>query len=191
MHGEDNPEQIKLAEELCTHLTEYEPKLGSCQGIWCIIRHVSNDGRELSIRKDGTKYKVHTIWPRQDGFNFTPDDHVNTNINVGAKRGSEALANEIQRRLIPQYHEHYSIQLGKRDASINFEKSELALRDEVLSTLGDSVASHQATSKQIGVYRHGMRQVSISSGKVKLETDYLPKDVAFAILQILKEKMPH
>jgi len=177
----------KLDELLCEHFPEYKPGISKIEGRWCIV-HNSGDGREITVALSRGKYVVHGSWPRHDGQSYFPDESIT--INVSASRGIDALVQGISRRFMGKYEAEHAKQLEKMQSWINYESAQFSLRDEILGMLDYSVVGqYNEKSEQVNCYHYGMNKVCVSGGKAKLETDYLPRDVAIEIINILKKRM--
>lgn len=180
-----------FAQQVCDFLPDYEPSDKSNYAT--LLDHKSKDGRKLIITESNNKYEVKVSWPDHEGVWFRPDytEKVKFSITVNKKRGIKALVGDITRKLLPAYNEHYPKQLQKMNDSVESYNRQFALRDFIVTEmLGDTIADHNKGSLQVRCYRYGVRKACISVDTVKLETDYLPKDVAVAVINLLKEKMP-
>ena len=188
-------DQIDLAKAMCSVLTDYKPDEERCRGRFCKIVHKSGDGRSLYINRKGDKHQVSCEWPRYDGSYYQPSDadiSTPTTIGVSVSRGPEALAKDIQRRLVPMYDVQYPHQVERMRKQINHDNSEFEIRNHiVVDMLGSSVSQMESKRVQgVRVYRHGVYQISVSGERVKLELDYLPKELAMEIVEMLKQKVP-
>lgn len=180
-----DPAQVALAEKLSQHLTDYEPNIKKCVGVWCVLKHRSADGRGLSIYQRGGKYEAHVFWPGTE----KPADHPHS-IKVSVHRGAESLAQDIGRRLLPGYDEAYAKQQQILQEQQEYADREIALRDEIVAIVEGTVARHQADQHSVSVYNYGLRQVRVSGDHVELKTGYLPRDVAVEVAKFLRSRMP-
>jgi len=183
---EPDKDQVALAEELCKHFTEYEPYVDRCKSR-CVIRHKSNDGRSLVIFTKTSKYEVSGVWPRYQGLIFKAFDE---SIKVSVNRGVEALVKGIKQRLLERYETAYAVKLKEMQEDISIENAEFALRDEILGMVDNAVSEAMSHAKQVNCYQYGLNKVCVSGPNVKLETAYLPRDVAIEIVELLKKRMP-
>ena len=190
-----DPKQFELARSIANYLDDYQPLAKRCCGVHCVLEHHSQDGREIWINtQNPKKLDIHTSWIHHKGSLYKPDSDsgLTFSIGVGVGRSPEAVAKEITRRLLPGYDEHYAEQLKKKNDYIARANAELALRDEVRNFLGDDpIAEHLKDARQVPCYRHGVNKIYVSGDTVRIDTDYLPADVAMAVCALLKEKMPH
>jgi len=186
MNTEVNPRQLKMAKELCKTLTEYEPDESYCIGIFCGIKHKSNDGRALIINDQDPKRYIASCHYDAD---YKPEK-VLTQIGGGKKRGIPSLAESISKRLLPVYDVQYPKSLELKEESERCQKSQRAVRDRMLDILETKASDFHTDSLQVLPYKHGVNEVTVSTDRVKIETAYIPEEVAAKVLKLLKKELP-
>lgn len=182
---------IVLGEALEPLLPEYALNEAKSKGIWTFMSHKSGDGRSFDIRFDGHSanrhYLVGANYPYYNGKTYRPGDGPES-IKVALKRGVEALAKDIQRRLLPGYHEQFQIQRKLVEEAKEWDNGRHALRTRICEALHRRIPTHDEDSMQIRCYDFGVREISINGpDSVSVNTTSLPEHVALEIIGILKK----
>jgi len=167
---------------------------------WINLRHGEDDaalmvghdrGRGLTISTTHrTMYKVSPLWPHGAESNeYKPEgDHL---IGVSKSRGLEALASEIQRRLLTTYFEEYAKQLALAKESLVLAESRRRHFTKLLAIVHDKPTGQRIHTLQACIFKHQVKELYLRpDGTVDLDFYALPSEVAIEMLQLVAKRLP-
>ena len=145
-------------------------------------------GIGVNTRDNKGKYKVFLLWPTIDHREYRPDDtHC---IQVSKDRGIGALTKEITRRLLPGYLAAWEAQVARAKAELDERNARENLVREFCKLGSDKYGPSpmELHSGNVRTGHHGLQEFRVSEDgkRIKLETYYLPADVARKVVGLLK-----
>lgn len=147
------------------------------------------------ITDERDKWKVVRDWPQINHVIYQPEEmDERIVIKVSKKRGVEALAKEIKRRLLPGYDAAWDAQVARAGKLQSEADRRLAVLTE-FNTLAGNRGEPSPMEIQNGVLRsnyHNLYEIKVSSDgeKVSVYTYLMPVDVARQVIERIKELNP-
>jgi len=145
------------------------------------------DDAGIYFRSDKDKLSIHCLRPRRgvpSGWYHTPEGGW-PSIKVTATRGAEAIAREIERRLLPDYRAAWTEAKQRLADTLAFNASTRALVDELAAILRTEPRGQDKDKLYSGgdVYAH----LSVQGENVRVEHLSLNRAQAIAFCKLLVE----
>jgi hypothetical protein len=139
------------------------------------------------VTDDRLMFKVFLRWPMIDHREYMPDDRPM--IKVSKSRGMGALANEIQRRLLPDYDAAWNQQINRATKKIDDRARREAVLTEFAKLSGGRQAPspHELRSGTTHCCYRNVYEIHVSEDgqRVTIKTSCMPTDVARKVLQAI------
>ena len=142
-------------------------------------------------KANNRKYEVRVQWPggRSHRVNAPQD---NKSFGCGYDRGSEALAQTIQKRVMPFVLEHWQERLDAVQKIEDDEDSMIVMVHRLEERFGRQQSEHPASRSTVyGSTKTGVHAVQLnhdgSRGTVDLSRSSLPMDLVFKLIDFLEE----
>jgi hypothetical protein len=150
------------------------------------LRHVDGYGVLFETCWDKPKrLKISGVWP-QDSTGHTHHPYTGApSITVSAEKSAKAIADDIERRLLPEYLEHYRQQYAKAEEASTYERETEATIHAIEGVTASLRGAHNKAI--VYPYRSHVDKVTAQGPAVRFEAFNCPLAVALRILPLLRE----
>lgn len=174
----------EIASELGATVAEFGQRCG--QGWGCTLVDVA--GRKLRISptwQTGDRLKVRGEYPRTklgESRETAYRDECNPDITVSIHRQPMAIAQDIARRFLPDFHARWAV-VAKRVADTDeYDAKRGALKARLVDAI-DGAKANDTNSHS--VYAPGFYDgISTNGDNVRIEYSYIPAELAFQLIAV-------
>lgn len=177
----------QVAQEVAKHMPGWVARGNDAESPYVAAIVRSTDGATIKVYVDtaGKRADLRTDWPRYaDGASYHPPEYLKASVST--KRSGEAIAGEIERRLLPQYLPMYAKALDEvRDGDLRAKAADDCRKRLAKLTGGD------VRGDTVYTHLHDVDTLRVMANKtpsVQIRLYGIDELTAIRILTILKQR---